>query len=104
MRNGVSKTALEMTPLARADIKEIGRYTQKRWGIEQRDRYLNAFDQVMTSLRDCHRLDRARDDIKPGLLSRSCQKHVIFFTRDANGRVVVLRILGQSMEFERHLR
>jgi plasmid stabilization system protein ParE len=29
---------------AKTDVKEIGRYTQGRWGVEQRNRYLGALD------------------------------------------------------------
>lgn len=29
---------------AKADVKEIGRYTQQRWGVEQRNRYLGELD------------------------------------------------------------
>ena len=93
-----------LTREAEDDIDGIGLYSFKNWGLKRAESYLKNLDACFESLRDCHRLDRTRDDIKPGLLSRSCQKHVIFFTRDASGRVVILRILGQSMEFQRHLR
>ena len=29
---------------AKADVEEIGRYTQQRWGVEQRNRYLGELD------------------------------------------------------------
>ena len=29
---------------AKADVKDIGRYTQGRWGVEQRNRYLGDLD------------------------------------------------------------
>ena len=35
-----------ITPLAREDVKEIGRYTQRTWGVAQRDLYLRGFRSV----------------------------------------------------------
>jgi len=29
-----------LAPRAKADLKEIGRYTKKTWGVEQRNKYL----------------------------------------------------------------
>jgi toxin ParE1/3/4 len=29
---------------AKADVKDIGRYTQEHWGVEQRNRYLGDLD------------------------------------------------------------
>ena len=33
-----------LTNMAKDDLKEIGRYTQKRWGRDQRDQYLTMLD------------------------------------------------------------
>jgi toxin ParE1/3/4 len=33
-----------LTNLAKADLKEIGQYTQTRWGREQRNQYLRMLD------------------------------------------------------------
>lgn len=94
---------LKLAPLARKDIKDIGRYTQKNWGVNQRNQYLGTLDKMINDLLENHRLDKRRDQIKAGLLSCSCQEHMIFFRRDAAGNVIVLRVLGQSMDFGRHL-
>ena len=92
-----------LAPLARKDIKDIGGYTQKNWGVNQRNLYLGVLEKTINGLLQNHRLDRKRDYIKQGLLSCSCQEHMIFFRRDDAGNVEVLRVLGQSMDFQRHL-
>ena len=92
-----------LAPLARKDIKDIGGYTQKNWGVNQRNLYLGVLEKAINGLLQNHRLDRKRDYIKQGLLSCSCQEHMIFFRRDDAGNVEVLRVLGQSMDFQRHL-
>ncbi len=86
-----------IAPLARKDIKDIGRYTQKNWGVKQRNLYLGVLDKNINGLLESHRLDRRRDHIKQGLLSCLCQEHMIFFRRDDAGNVEVLRVLGQFM-------
>ena len=92
-----------IAPLARHDIKNIGRYTQKNWGVDQRNHYLGTLDKTINGLLENHRLDRKRDYIKQALLSCSCQEYMIFFRRNDVGNVEVLRIPGQSMDFQRHL-
>ncbi|MDJ0621051.1 MAG: type II toxin-antitoxin system RelE/ParE family toxin [Calothrix sp. MO_192.B10] len=42
-------SAFRLTKLAKQDLLSIGRYTQKTWGSEQRNRYLTMLD-------DCFRL------------------------------------------------
>ena len=66
-----------LTRDAEDDIDGIGLYSFKNRGLNRVESYLKNLDACFESLRGCHRLDRTRDDIKPGLLSRSCQKHVI---------------------------
>ncbi len=92
-----------IAPLARKDIKDIGRYTEKNWGVNQRNLYLGVLDKTISGLPENHGLDRNRDYIKQGLLSCSCQEHMIFFRRNDAGDVEILRVLGQSMDFQRHL-
>ena len=92
-----------LTRLAREDIKAIGRYTQNRWGVLQRNHYLGTLDETIRGMPDTRRFDRNGDHIKPGLLFCACQEHMIFFRRNEQGDVEVLRILGQSMDFRRHL-
>lgn len=92
-----------LTAQARDDLLSIGRYTQKTWGVRQRVRYLTILDQTIQDLGTTRRLDRNRDDIRPGLLSCLCRAHMIYFRRHPDGRVVVLRILGKSMDVNRHL-
>jgi plasmid stabilization system protein ParE len=38
--------AFRLTTKARADLRAIGRYTQRTWGQDQRNRYLSRFDEA----------------------------------------------------------
>lgn len=94
---------VKITPTARNDIKGIARYTQENWGSKQRELYLSTLEKTVYSLPETRRLDDDYSDIRPNLLSCRCQKHRIFFWRDDLDNIEVLRILGQTMDFERHL-
>lgn len=94
---------LTLAPLAREDVKEIGRFTQKTWGVPQRDSYLGSLAAIFGRLRTGEITGRARPDIRDGLLCYPCNRHVIFFRRDDQGNVDILRILHERMDFERHL-
>jgi toxin ParE1/3/4 len=91
-----------LTRRARQDIADIGRYTQRRWGAKQRDRYLELFLAAFKKLANQSSLGRECDEIKHGLLSHLCESHVIYFRRVARG-IEVLRILHQRMDARAHL-
>ncbi|WP_207099867.1 type II toxin-antitoxin system RelE/ParE family toxin [Paracoccus shandongensis] len=69
----------------------------------QAERYLTQLDQTFHILAETPTLGRDCGDLKPGLLSIPCNRHVIFFRRDPAGTVEILRILHQRMDFPRHL-
>jgi toxin ParE1/3/4 len=94
---------LAITPLARADIKNIGRYTQTTWDLAQRDIYLRAFAVIFDQMRDGTILGRARDEIRANLLCHPCNKHIIFFRRTDAGDIQILRVLHERMDFAHHL-
>ena len=48
------------------------------------------------------RRGRSCDDIRSGYFKYSAGSHVLFFRRRERG-IVIVRILHQSMDFERHL-
>jgi len=93
---------LTITPIAREDLKEIGRYTQRTWGVPQRDAYLGGFGIVFERLKTGAAKGRSQLEIREGILSYPCNRHVIFFRRDSKGDVEILRILHERMDFTRH--
>ncbi len=45
---------------------------------------------------------RARDDLRPGILMASSGRHSIFLEANAS-RILVVRVLHDSMDYRRHL-
>ena len=88
---------------AREDLKDIGRYTQKTWGVAQRDHYLGQIAEAMVALADGRQSGVARNDLRLGLWCHPVNRHLIFFRRTPFGTVDILRILHDRMDSDRHL-
>ncbi len=92
-----------VSAMAREDIKEIGRFSQRQWGRMQRNAYLGEMETVIASLRRNNPSIQKVDQIRPSLFSIRSGSHVVFFNRRENGDAIVLRVLHQRMDFRRHL-
>ena len=90
-------------PAAKADLDDIWSYTVERWGEAQAADYLRAIDAACRGLVDGAKLSKAIDDIRPGYRKAFAQRHVIYFRLDGAGDAVIVRILHQVRDVERHL-
>jgi toxin ParE1/3/4 len=94
--------AFRLSVKARADLIEIGRYTQRTWGREQRNRYLAGLDEAFHLLsRDSHR-GRSCDDIRQGYWKYHVGRHVIFY-RQSGVDIEIIRILHERMDMDTRL-
>ncbi|MGE0256700.1 MAG: type II toxin-antitoxin system RelE/ParE family toxin [Alphaproteobacteria bacterium] len=91
-----------LTTLAAADLRQIGQYTQARWGSLQRRRYFAALDRCLTFLAEHPDAGRVRDDVRVGYRSWREGSHVIFYRPDGD-TVLVVRILHHAMDPAAHL-
>ncbi|MDJ0683589.1 MAG: type II toxin-antitoxin system RelE/ParE family toxin [Alphaproteobacteria bacterium] len=94
---------VRLSPAAYADLKTIAAYTAKKWGADQRTRYLVKFDKIFIRLAEQPAMGRPRDALRPGYRSVSVGRHVVFYRILPDG-VEVVRILHESMDFSRRLR
>ena len=87
---------------AGSDIKSIGHYTWKMWGIAQRNEYLDGLETKINDIVENPNLGTARDDLYPGLRACLYGEHVIFYLpRDTS--VAIIRVLHQSMNINKWL-
>lgn len=93
---------LQFTPAAERDLGRIWDYTVETWGRGQARRYLREMQQLCTDLAADRLAGRAADEIRPGCRKVACGAHMIYFRREVD-RLVVVRILHQSMDVDRHL-
>ena len=95
--------AFRFSVAARADLLAIAANTLEKWGAEQADRYLDRL-QVCCQLVAAHPvLARPCDDIRPGYFRFTEGRHVLYFKRDEQGDVLIVRILHDRMEAARHI-
>ena len=93
-----------MTNKAKNDLKEIARYTQKEWGIKQRDAYLKLLDYAFFSLSLNSEKGISCDQIRVGYRKFFVGSHIIFYREVAHSEIEIVRILHQSMDVDNHLK
>jgi toxin ParE1/3/4 len=89
-----------LTQKAKTDLKNIGRYTQKEWSIEQRDFYLTLLDNTFNTLAEFPDKGRKCDDIRVGYRKFRVGKHIIFYRVLESNDIEIVRILHERMDFE----
>ena len=94
-------TGYVLSPRAQADIDDIWKYTAEHWGDEQAARYLREIRRAIETVARNPRRGRPCDDIRAGYRKFPAGAHLIFF-RLVEEHVDVVRILHQSMDFDRH--
>jgi len=87
---------------AREDLRNIARYTEQRWGKEQKSNYLGLIEQRFGDIRRNPAIGAPRDHIKPGYRSVAAGRHLIFY-RESGGAIGIVRVLHQNMDVMRHL-
>ena len=83
---------LELTEIARADLKSIRRYSIRTWGQDRTSQSMTAIQDTLKGLIRGSVLTRNRDDLRPGLQMATSGGHCIFFEADES-RVLVVRVL-----------
>ena len=93
---------LELSALAKDDLRDIAQYTFTRYGERQVDIYLQALYNGMELLTENPEIGHRRDDIPEGYKSLVVEKHVLIFTVQGES-VIIARILYQGRDMQRHL-
>ncbi|WP_170565769.1 type II toxin-antitoxin system RelE/ParE family toxin [Ruegeria atlantica] len=90
-----------LSPLAETDLEEIWLYTAREWSVEQAQIYT---DDIIATCEDLAsgRKEGRRVNIRGGYLKALVGRHMIYAQQRSAGLVVV-RILHQSMDVDRHL-
>lgn len=89
-----------LTHAAREDLKSIGRYTQDRWGRDQRNRYLAALDASFHDLATDPLMGRDCSDIHAGYRKHRVGKHLVFYRQLDSDQIEIVRILHERMDVE----
>ena len=93
---------LELTEIARADLKSIRRYSIRTWGQDRTSQYMTAIRDTLKRVVRGTVPTRNRDDLRSGLQMVPSGRYRIFFEADES-RVLVVRVLHDRMDYRRHL-
>jgi len=95
--------SFNLTNLAKADLKEIGHYTQQQWGREQRVLYLNMFDVCFQQLAANPLKGKDCSEIRNGYRKLNAGSHLIFYRQKSIDHIEIVRILHGRMDIESRL-
>jgi toxin ParE1/3/4 len=85
---------------ALGDLEYIGRFTEARWGADQKRRYLLAIEAAIRRARDNPKQGRNRQDIHPGYHSLLAGRHVVFY-RFTDDECEIVRVIHDRMDVHR---
>jgi len=88
----------KLTKKAREDLIGIARYTETRWGRDQRKFYLKQLDDTFHVLADNPDLGRRCDEIRQGYFKYPKDSHVIFYRLGTESFIEVIRVLHKHMD------
>ena len=83
---------------AKTDLIKIAQYSQKTWGLLQRDDYLKILDATFHLLADDPELGINCDYIREGYSKYPQASHVIYYKKYRNDKIFIVRILHKSMD------
>ena len=92
--------AFELTRKAKEDLRKIARFTEKRWGREQRFLYIKQFDDVFHLLAETPSVGKQCDFIKEGYRRFPQSSHIIFYREGKKSKIIIIRILHKNMDVE----
>ena len=93
---------IRLSAQALTHLEEIARYTQERYGRDQRNKYLENIYRRLDQLQDNPQSGKQRPEIKAGTRSINEGRHVIFYRVRECG-IEVLAVLHGQMDLKREL-
>jgi toxin ParE1/3/4 len=93
-----------LTNEAVKDLEEIWSYTFKKWSVELADRYYNLVMNEIEFISLNPLSGRSIDHIKDGYMSSQVKSHIVFYNKQDDSTVVIVRILHQRMDIENRMK
>jgi len=90
----------ELSKKAKEDLRQIAKYTEKRWGKTQRNLYLRQFDDGFHLLSESPFAGKACNFIAEGYRRFPIGSHIIFYKETTKNKITIIRILHQNMDVE----
>jgi len=94
--------AFRVSRAARNDIKNIGRYTQKTYGVDQRRKYLEGLEIKFSFLAKNPDLHPERPTFDPPVRISHYEQHMVVYTTAGDG-ILIIRVLRSRMDIPTQL-
>ena len=98
----MSKRILLISPAARSDLTNIRQFSIDNWGNITASNYLSYLENQLKLLRDHSQIGTPCPEFQPGVRSRACKSHVIYYRVDKQS-VEIIRILHGHQDPTYHL-
>lgn len=92
-----------LTTKAKADLKSIAIYTQRKWGKEQRRIYIRQFDDTFHMLSENPKPGTECNYIKIGYRKFPVTSHIVFYRGTNDTNIEIVRILHKKIDARERL-
>ena len=87
-----------LSPDAQQDLKEIARYTYKRWGKDSFDAYRNGLRKTFNSIGKGNALKRPFLNAFPNLFVTKYRYHFIFYIHENAQKPVIIGVIHEQQD------
>ncbi|PHR90472.1 MAG: plasmid stabilization protein ParE [Leeuwenhoekiella sp.] len=98
----VKMLSIQISREAESDLEDISFYTHLEWGERQAEKYLNDLLSCLNLLAKNPLIGQDMSVIQNDLRMFPFKSHYLFFIPKKES-ILIVRILGQQMDFEAHL-
>ena len=110
--------SLRQTEPSNKDIAAIWEYTSRTYGVEQADAYIDVLSQAFRDIQeyperpssqgrpdlgDCVRSFHIKNSTRRSSSEIKAPRHIVFYSLKYDDEIVVLRVLHERMDIERHI-
>lgn len=89
-----------LTKEAKEDLRKIAKFTEKRWGRDQRNLYTKQFDDGFHLLAETPSVGKKCNYIKVSYRKFPQGSHIVFYREGTKGIIIIIRILHKNMDVE----
>lgn len=95
-------TKFRLSVAADADMRNIAKYTLKRWGRAQRDAYISEMFGAFSRLAERPQIASNIDGIRDGYKKFPQGSHMIYFRNSDSHSIEIIRVLHKLMDVSAH--
>lgn len=100
----MSKSKYRISKQAIDDLEDIWVYTFHKWSKEQADRYYDLIISEIEFIADNYLTGKSADQTRKNYRITKTKSHLIYYRKEENEIVEIVRILHQRMDIKKRLK